>query len=78
MAPSGDLREPAVVGAIPRAELGLRLNWVARPSYGCPSCGAYGPMEVYVPAVRWPCAHTRTLPPLRYIPRPVEQERRVA
>jgi hypothetical protein len=30
----------------------------------CPFCAHPGPMDVHETAVRWPCGHTRPLPPL--------------
>jgi hypothetical protein len=64
MTANGDIRTPIVLGATPREDLGVRLNVVKRAQFDCPQCGAPGPLEVYVPAVRWSCRHTRSLPPM--------------
>jgi hypothetical protein len=60
-----DIRQPIVIGRVPASELGALLNVVERPTFPCPECDIRGPLAVYVPAVRWPCGHTRSLPPLK-------------
>jgi hypothetical protein len=57
------IRQPVVIGRTPKSELGALLNIVDKPPFPCPECGTDGPMGVYVPAVRWACGHTRSLPP---------------
>lgn len=63
-----DIRQPVVIGRTPKDRLGVQLNLVDRPAFPCPECDTDGPMGVYVLAVRWPCGHTRSLPPLHLNP----------
>lgn len=59
----GDVQPARVVlGRVPVSKLGQLLNTVRQARFPCPKCDTGGPLEVYVPAVRWPCGHTRSLP----------------
>jgi hypothetical protein len=58
------IRQPVVVGRMSKRRLGALINVVDDPLFECPECWTPGPVEVYAPAVRWPCGHTRSLPPL--------------
>jgi hypothetical protein len=67
------IRQPVVIGRVPKSELGALLNIVDKPAFPCPECGTDGPMVVYVLAVRWSCGHTRSLPPINTSYRPTRQ-----
>jgi hypothetical protein len=73
MPANGYLRNPVVIGCTPKTRLGVLLNLVDRPAFPCPECDTGGPLAVYVPAVRWPCGHTRSLPPIHTNSRPAQQ-----
>jgi hypothetical protein len=66
-----DIRRPVVIGRTPANRLGVLLNLVDHPAFPCPRCDTGGPLAVYLPAVRWPCGHTRSLPPIQTSYRPV-------
>jgi hypothetical protein len=72
-----DIRRPVVIEQVPKARLGLLLNTVERPTVPCPACSTSGPLAVYLPAVRWPCGHTRSLPPIQTSYRPVSPVARI-
>lgn len=61
---NGDIRQPVHLGQLPTTRLGGLLNTVRVATFPCPQCTTTGPLQVYVPAVRWPCGHTRSLPPI--------------
>lgn len=69
-----DMRQPVVIGRTPTSRLGVMLNLVDHPAFPCPECDVTGPLAVYVPAVRWPCGHTRSLPPIHTSYRPAQQQ----
>lgn len=58
-------RAAVLVGTTPVTKLGVRMLTVGSPPFPCPKCGVHSSrMWVYEKGVRWPCGHTRSLPPL--------------
>ena len=54
-----------VVDTWPLERLGGYLGTVREhAAFPCPVCSCRGEVRVYTNATRWPCGHTRSLPPL--------------
>lgn len=59
------VQEAPIVGKWPLKKLGDHLATVAEhASFPCPACSRRGEVHVYTNGARWPCGHTRSLPPL--------------
>lgn len=54
-------RGRSLVGRATNAELGKEIHKV--PDRLCPVCEKTGLMRICERGVRWPCGHTRSLPP---------------
>lgn len=52
------------LGKTPREQLGNRIHVIDNPVAACPVCAHGGPVQVFAAAVRWPCGHTRSVPPI--------------